>query len=444
MYKRKLLCITLTLITVNVFAANSSTNNTSDSNQENKPSNAIEVDLQDVLESAIISEEAKAAHLSGISLTFQCNGVENNKPITYAVGKISHQPNAINLPKDAIFQVGSMSKSFLAVVALQLESEGVFGRKGLEVTVGEILKQPKQSLSWSLEWNQIKLRQLLNMTSGIPEYSDDDGYMMAKFSQQPYYQFTTDELIASVANKPLLFKPGHGWYYSNTNYALMNKIIYTVTGISLKKQIMKRIIKPLNLSHTYYVDNVPEDVIQDPKQKTLLMSGYDYQDLAPKLRTKYLIPGVDIKSYSLSWTNAAGSIISDTNDFNIYIRALFDGRLLNTNQQKEFTSVVAMNEGSKYKAGQPIDRLDGDTQSGYALGVQEFIVNTPKHTGIIFDSHMGGSMGFSSQWFYQKNRQASIVFETNTTNNLANGVFNSKIIPLILDKVLNECVVGGN
>ena len=43
------------------------------------------------------------------------------------------------------------------------------------------------------------------------------------------------------------------------------------------------------------------------------------------------------------------------------------------------------------------------------------------------------------QWLYQKDRQASTVFETNTTSNLANDIFNSKVIPQILDKVIDEC-----
>ncbi len=434
MYKRKLLGLMLAFIVINTSACSNII-----SNQENTIDTAIPVDLQVVLDNTVQSEAAKKSHLTGISLTFQCLGINSNLPATYTSGAMSNKPDAEALPKNAIFQVGSMTKSAVAVVALQLANEGAFGNRGLDSTVGDLLKHSTSSSGWNIRWNQISLRQLLNMTSGIPEYSDDDGYMMAKFSKDPYYQFTTDELLASVASKALLFKPGYGWYYSNTNYALINKVIFSVTGISIKEQIIARVIKPLKLSHTYYVDNISEDAIFDQKQKVLLMSGYDYQELPIKLQTQYLYPGVDIKSYSLSWTNAAGSIISDTTDFNNYVRALFNGNLLNSNQLQQFTSIVAMNDNSKYKAGQAIETLDNETQAGYGLGVQEFILNTPDNKKAIFYGHMGGTMGFSSQWLYQKDRQASTVFETNTTSNLANDIFNSKVIPQILDKVIDEC-----
>lgn len=100
-----------------------------------------------------------------------------------------------------------------------------------------------------------------------------------------------------------------------------------------------------------------------------------------------------------------------------------------------------MADDNKYKAGQPIGRLDNETQAGYGLGVQGFILNSSKNKKAIFYGHMGETMGFSSMWLYKKNRQAFAVFEPNITYNMANAIFNSKIMPPIVDKIINEGVL---
>ena len=313
------------------------------------------IDLQSVLDNALKNKGADV-HVTGVPLTFQCDSVNNGYPITISSGKISNENNARDLPVDAIYQIGSETKSFVAVIALQLADEinpytgdRYFGKNGLDSTVGQVLSNPVSSETWNATWNNVTLRQLLNMTSHIPDYIDGtapnytDGMLYA-YSENPYQYFSTEYLLSLVAHKPLI---AQGWEYSNTNYLIMGKIITKLTGKSIEKQITDRIINKIGLMHTYYVKNNPLYAITNVDQQPLLMSGYYYgMDGIPEqaLKTQYFYFGVDVKLQTLSWAKSAGSMISTTTDINAYIHALFtnkaQGGLLTSQQLNQLTSLA--------------------------------------------------------------------------------------------------------
>ena len=81
------------------------------------------INLQPLLDKVVNSKEAQDAFITGIPMTFQCNGLNNNQPVSFASGKINNRPGPNKLPLEAIFQIGSITKSFTAVVALQLADE---------------------------------------------------------------------------------------------------------------------------------------------------------------------------------------------------------------------------------------------------------------------------------------------------------------------------------
>lgn len=399
-------------------------------------------DLQTMLDGVLASQDAESGSVTGIPLTFQCNGVNNNQPITIASGKLSNEPNSQNLPIDAIYQIGSDSKSFTAVVALQLEYEGLFGIKGLDSTVGEMLGNDVYP-----KWKDLKLRQLLNMTSGIPEY-DNVEIIAQTYADDPTHFFDTDDLLKSVANNKLDFTPGTNYKYSNTGYVLMNKIITQRSGISYKQQVTDRIISKLGLTNTYYIEDIPENAIPDEKkwQTSLLMSGYYIEGPDTiTYHTKYLYPGVDIKTYSLSITNAPGAIISNSADLNTYLRALFTvdapNALLTKPELEELTTFVAQSDSSKYKAGQIINGdVDKDTPMAYGLGISEAYFELPSGQGIVMYAHEGGTYGFYSMWEYQKNGDVSFTYSTNSNSILsAKTIFN--IHTQLLDTITNYCSI---
>lgn len=249
------------------------------------------------------------------------------------------------------------------------------------------------------KWNDITIKQLLNMTSGIHDYANDEIDISNRMEQNLYHFFTTDELLNSIKEFDLWFTPGTKWKYSNTNYVLAGKIVEAIAGKNVSEEINERIIKALNLKHTYYIANFPkEDVLL--RDKKHLMSGYYGSKEAPHFPIDS-----DIIDYTMSWGNAAGSITASSSDLNQYIRALFAGKLLPKKQFQELITLIDEN-------GNPLPNgVDKDHPEGYGLGIGASYL--PELNTVAY-SHGGGTLGFSSSWQYIVSNQASIVFSLNT------------------------------
>jgi D-alanyl-D-alanine carboxypeptidase len=274
------------------------------------------------------------------------------------------------------------------------------------------------------------------MTSGIPDYTN---YSLEEYAKNPEYYFSSDELIQTVVDKPATFSPGEGWHYSNTNYVIMNKIISYVTNSTIKEQITTRIINKLGLDHTYYVENLSLNAITDVTQKSLLMSGYygiKESGLFP--------PGTDVSLYSLSYFNAAGSIISDTLDMNKYMHALFSKKngLLEPVQLKELTDMVATEDFNGHMAGQPITSVtEVSTKEGiglgYGLGVMEFFIKLPDNRNFTMYSHGGTVFGFNSNWIYVPEKQAFISYVVNSYSKNRDTL--KSLEAKLYEKIANNC-----
>lgn len=92
--------------------------------------------------------------------------------------------------------------------------------------------------------SRITVRQLLQHTSGIPDYlggvpaaASADGYEANKFRT-----YRPEELVALAMAYPPVFAPGTSWSYSNTNYVLAGMIIDRVTGHTWRQEVNARIL----------------------------------------------------------------------------------------------------------------------------------------------------------------------------------------------------------
>lgn len=204
------------------------------------------------------------------------------------------------------YRVGSITKTFVATVVLQLVADGLLS---LDDTV-------ERWLPGILPYaDQITVRQVLNHTAGIPEYITI-----------PYIQLYTDpvarlrewdprELVALVAAQAPLFPAGTAWTYSNTGYVLAGLIVEAVTGNGLDQEMKRRIFRPLGLRRTSF----PVDRVTIPAP---FARGYGFQLGQPN---DPLLHFTDLNP-SLAW--AAGALISDLGDLQRFFRALLRGRLL--------------------------------------------------------------------------------------------------------------------
>jgi D-alanyl-D-alanine carboxypeptidase len=242
---------------------------------------------------------------------------------------------------DDRFRIGSITKSFVSTVILQLVGEH---RLRLSDTVERWLPNTLPSGS------SITVRQLLNHTSGLYDYTEDPR-LLEPYADQAGYYWAPRDLLALANSHPPLFMPGSNWSYSNTNYVLLGLIIEAVTGHRASAEVRHRIIAPLHLRDTTFPLRTPH------------IAGRHTHGYFTNLPPESGVPGGVLDTTTLSPSHAwtAGGMISTVSDLSRFHQALFTGRLLPPAQQRELKSVVP---GFDYGMG--VSRWD--TACGKAWG----------------------------------------------------------------------------
>ncbi|WP_399925386.1 serine hydrolase domain-containing protein [Streptomyces kanamyceticus] len=238
------------------------------------------------------------------------------------------------------YRVGSITKTFVATVLLQLEAEG---KLSLDDKVGRWL--PGVVEGNGHDGDRVTVRQLLNHTSGIFNVSADPEYRRAVFSEEflahRYDTWTPERMVAMAMRHAPDFTPGNGWKYSNTNYLIAGMIIEKVTGTPYAQQIQERLIKPLGLRAT----SVPGTTPTMPKPSS---RAYTKLSDAPGAKNH------DVTELNPSVAGASGGMISDSADLNRFYTALLRGKLLPQRQLAAMKTTVPKGEdhpGRRYGLG---------------------------------------------------------------------------------------------
>ncbi|GAA1401969.1 serine hydrolase domain-containing protein [Kitasatospora putterlickiae] len=239
------------------------------------------------------------------------------------------------------FRIASVTKTFVATVVLQLVGEGRFG---LDDSVESLLPGAVPGGA------AITVRQLLNHTSGLFDYTDDPAVQVDTetwLREGRWRSWTPRQLLALANGHPPHFPPGTGWRYANTNYVLAGMIVERVTGHDWRREVERRIIDRLGLTGTSLP--VHATAIRGPHAHT-------YLDL----------PGgpVDVTEMEPSEMDAAGVGISTSADLAAFLRALLGGRLLPAPLLAEMLTVAPASGAGQYGLG--IGRLT--TPCGEAWG----------------------------------------------------------------------------
>ncbi|MCI0768153.1 serine hydrolase domain-containing protein [Bacillus sp. TL12] len=263
---------------------------------------------------------------------------------SYASGEANIERNH-KVDADSAFRIGSTTKTFVATVALQLAGEK---KLSLDDTVEKWI--PGFVKGKGYDGNKITIRQLLNHTSGIPDFLTPE--FKNKLLENPSANYTPEQLIA----RALELDPVTGWAYSNTNTVIVGLIIQKVTGETYAEQVKKRIIEPLGLKETF----LPGSSMDIPKK-----NARGYLNTGDKL--------VDITVLNPSFANAGGEMISTGEDLTTFFRALLGGKLLTPEMQKEMMTSTADSPLGKYGLGIHATRLpDGTEVWGHGGGIPGF------------------------------------------------------------------------
>ncbi|MFC9583066.1 serine hydrolase domain-containing protein [Streptomyces yangpuensis] len=218
---------------------------------------------------------------------------------TYTAG-VGDLATGAKVPRDGQVRIGSNTKTFTAVVVLQLVGEG---RIGLDDPVDTYL--PGLVRGEDIDGRRITVRQLLQHTSGLPNYT--------KYDLEPR-QYRPRDLLDIALRHKADFAPGAKWEYSNTNYVLAGLIVEKVTGHALAEEMDRRIIERLGLRHTYFP--APGDATVRESHPR----GYHRGAAGEPLR--------DVTETDPSWSWAAGQLISTNSDLNRFYSGLLRGLLL--------------------------------------------------------------------------------------------------------------------
>ncbi|MFJ6849713.1 serine hydrolase domain-containing protein [Streptomyces sp. NPDC091271] len=241
---------------------------------------------------------------------------------------------------DEHFRVGSITKTFVATVLLQLEAEGDLS---LDDKVGKWL--PGVVRGNLHDGRRITLRQLLNHTSGVFNYRYDKEFMrtyMLKdaFQRTRYDTVSLDQHVKYAMANKRDFAPGSSWKYSNTNYSLAAMVIGKVTGNPYGEEIRHRIIEPLHLHAT----SVPGTAPRLPRP-----SSRAYAKLAGSTAG----PSFDVTEMNPTRAGGGGDMISDAADLNRFYSSLLRGDLLPREQLAEMKTTVEAKglPGARYGLG---------------------------------------------------------------------------------------------
>ncbi|MEU3352875.1 serine hydrolase domain-containing protein [Streptomyces sp. NPDC037389] len=293
---------------------------------------------------ALVKADGMPAALAGVK---DRDGRTRN--YTAGVGDLA---TGAKVPVDGQVRIGSNTKTFTAVIVLQLVGEG---KIGLDEPIDTYL--PGLVRGEDIDGRHITVRQLLQQTSGLPNYT--------KYDLQPRYYEPRDLLDIALQHKAD-FAPGTKWAYSNTNYLLAGLIIQKVTGHALAAEMDQRIVKRIGLRHTYLPAS-GDATIREPHPK-----GYYRESAGEPLR--------DVTETEPSWAWAAGGIISTNSDLNRFFTALLGGRLLPDAQLAQMRTTV------------PAESLFGPG-ARYGLG----IVSRPLSCDGVYWGHGGDLPGYETR-----------------------------------------------
>lgn len=262
------------------------------------------------------------------------------------------------LSSQSKYRIGSITKTFTAVMVFQLIDEG---KLQLDDKLLKFFPKVKNA-------SKIEIRHLLNHSSGLYNITNEDD-----FSQWMLEPSTREQMLNRVYKHEVDFQPGERHEYSNTNFTLLGYILEQLEDDSYAEILTKRIAKPLKLSNTY-----SGGMIDVEHNECLSYTILDDGALEVAKQTNMSNPG------------GAGAIVSNPTDLVIFMNALFNGKLMTAHSFEAMTTI----SGGEYGSG----ILKGDKN------------------GLTLFAHNGSIDRFNAMLLYIPEIKTAIALNTNALN----------------------------
>jgi CubicO group peptidase (beta-lactamase class C family) len=249
---------------------------------------------------------------------------------------VNEIPNEI----DTKFATASAGKVFVAVGILQLIEKNLIN---LDDSIGNILDFDLKRID-----KNITIRQLLNHTSGIPDYFDEN--VMDEYAELwndfPNYKIRKSmDLVPLFINKPMMYKPGEKFQYNNTGFVVLGLIIEKVTNELFDKYLLENIFEPCGMENTSYyeLDRLPKKCA----------NSYIYDEKRKEYYTN--IYSVDVKG------TGAGGAFTTVIDVEKFWNKLLENKLLSNNLLKEMLSIQSFSDKNYYGYGIWLEKTGEET-----------------------------------------------------------------------------------
>jgi CubicO group peptidase (beta-lactamase class C family) len=329
-----------------------------------------------------VTKLMSVAHIPGMQVLVIDNG-RVTASRSYGVKDV-----ATKAPVDAHtrFEIGSITKQFTAAAILQLKERGK-----LKLTDALATYVPNYAAA-----KHVTIAQLLGMVSGIPNYTDSPAFKALRVTKGGTVTIRqrgdVTRVIALVKDKPLDFPPGTRGEYSNTNYALLGRIVEIASGMPWAAYVRANIFRPAGMNESAFMDD--EGTMAD------VATGY---------RTKK--KGSLARAGTMNgWGDGAGAIVSTAGDLAKWDAALIGGKLISADDL-----ATMLRPGTLPGSGP-------NSHYGYGYGW-----NVDAYEGQSRVWHNGESLGFHATNQIYRSLSETIVVLANKRNSdtdaVANAVF---------------------
>ena len=247
-------------------------------------------------------------------------------------------PNKRPNQTDTKFGTASAGKAFVAVGIMKLVEDG---KVSLDSKIDDLLDFDLKTIS-----KDITIKQLLNHTSGIPDYFDEsvmDDYAEL-FINIPNYNFRNSaDLIPLFIDKPMMYAPGEKFQYNNTGYVVLGLVIEKITGMTFDKYLSTVVFEPCDMKNTgyYELDRLPANCA----------NAYIHDEEKDEYYTN--IFSIEAKG------SGAGGCFTTVDDVENFWKHFLNGNIVSKDTVKEMTTLQAENAEGEEAYGYGF-WLDGD------------------------------------------------------------------------------------
>lgn len=286
---------------------------------------------------SLVAEYRDVTHAPGVSVSVVRGGRDTLVLGGYGYANVEHDVPAT---PETVYRIGSISKQFTAAAVLRLAEQG---RLSLDDSIRTHLPLLPPA------WSGIRVRHLLNHTSGIPNVPPQ--LYQGGLSEAA---LTPDSVIGLVRRGPLEFAPGTAWQYGNVGYTVLGKLIERLTGEPYAQHLESSLLRPLGLRATRYCHVAP--VIRNRA------AGYDQRDTGV----------VNASHISMTFVYAAGGLCSTVGDMAAWNHALATGRVVSAESWTRMTTPEPGAEANGYGYGLFMDTIAGRRMIQHDGGIHGF------------------------------------------------------------------------